>query len=89
MALEKITFTIVGEDEPAEGYIVEETIVNQVKYLLVADDDSDESDAYMLKEIALEGDDAVYEAVEDDVEFDAIAKVFSELLEDTDLITAE
>ena len=41
----------------------------------------------MLKDISTEGDtDAVYEFVEDEDELDALAKVFSELIEDADII---
>ena len=38
-----------------------------------------------MKETGAETEDAFYEFVEDDVEFEAIAKVFEELLEDVDL----
>lgn len=62
--------------------VEEQTQLNGVNYLLV----SEGEDAYILKEISVDGEESIYEMVEDDVEFDALAKIFSELLdEETDL----
>ena len=65
-------------------FVVEETQVSGIKYLLVCESDNEEEDseAYILKEVAVEGDEVVYEFVEDDVEFDAVAKLFEELVGD-------
>lgn len=65
-------------------FVVEETQLSGVKYLLVceSDDENEDSDAYILKEVSTDGDDSVYEFVEDDVEFDAVAKLFDELVGD-------
>ncbi|SDI67604.1 Protein of unknown function [Pseudobutyrivibrio sp. 49] len=65
-------------------FVVEETQLSGIKYLLVCESDNEEedSDAYILKEVSVEGDDVVYEFVEDDVEFDAVAKLFDELVGD-------
>ena len=65
-------------------FVVEETQLSGIKYLLVCESDNEEedSDAYILKEVSVEGDDVVYEFVEDDVEFDAVAKLFEELVGD-------
>ena len=65
-------------------FVVEETQVSGIKYLLVCESDNEEEDseAYILKEVSVEGDDVVYEFVEDDVEFDAVAKLFDELVGD-------
>ena len=65
-------------------FVVEETQLSGVKYLLVceSDDENEDSDAYILKEVSVEGEDVVYEFVEDDVEFDAVAKLFDELVGD-------
>lgn len=65
-------------------FVVEETQLSGVKYLLVceSDDENEDSDAYILKEVSAEGEDIVYEFVEDDVEFDAVAKLFEELVGD-------
>jgi len=65
-------------------FVVEETQLSGVKYLLVceSDDENEDSDAYILKEVSTDGDDIVYKFVEDDVEFDAVAKLFDELVGD-------
>ena len=69
-------------------YVVEETRINNVNYLLVMEDEGDEeeAEAYILKDISKEEDEeAVYEMVVEDSEIDYIGKVFSELLEDIDI----
>ena len=77
---EKIVF--IDEDgNEVEMYVVEETRINNVNYLLVTEDEGDEeeAEAYILKDVSKEEDEeAVYE-------IDYIGKVFSELLEDIDI----
>ncbi len=83
MANGKITMTSDGEE--LTFYIVEQTILGNINYLLVTDSEDEQAQAYIMKETGAETEDAFYEFVEDDVEFEAIAKVFEELLEDVDL----
>ncbi len=45
---------------------------------------SGDTDAFILKEVAADDTDSTYEVVEDDVEFEAVVKIFQELVEDTD-----
>ena len=84
---EKIVF--IDEDgNEVEMYVVEETRINNVNYLLVTEDEGDEeeAEAYILKDISKEEDEeAVCEMVVEDSEIDYIGKVFSELLEDIDI----
>ena len=88
---EKIIF--VDEDgNEIEMYVIEETRINNVNYLLVTDDegDSEEAEAYILKDISNDEDEeAVYEIVDDESEVDYIGRVFSELLDDIDLTTED
>ena len=65
-------------------FVLEETQLSGIKYLLVCDseDENEDANASILKEITTEGDDVVYEFVEDDIEFDAVAKLFEELVGD-------
>ena len=88
---EKIIF--VDEDgNEIEMYVIEETRINNVNYLLVTDDegDSEEAEAYILKYISNDEDEeAVYEIVDDESEVDYIGRVFSELLEDIDITTED
>lgn len=74
------------DQEVVEFYVVEQTMIGNVNYLLVTDSDDEEAEAYIMKETATETEDAIYEFVEDDVELEAISKVFAEILEDTDFI---
>ena len=84
---EKIIF--VDEDgKEVEMYVIEETRINNVNYILVTDDEGDdeEATAYILKDISNEEDEeAVYEIVDDDSEIDYIGKIFSELLDGIDI----
>lgn len=85
--MEKITFTDPSTNEQVEFAIEEETTLNGTRYLLVSEGEDDgDCEAYILKEVSTKDDEIIYEMVEDDVEFSAIAKVFSELTdEDTNL----
>lgn len=86
--METVTFLDQNTKEEVSFVVEEETTVNGVKYLLVSEEAEDgDCDAYILKEIRTEEEEAFYQMVEDDVEFTAIAKVFSELAdEDTQLM---
>ena len=85
--MEKIIFVDPETNEEVEFAVEEETQVNGVRYLLVSVGMEDgDCDAYVLKEINTDEDEVLYEMVEDDVEFSALAKVFSELAdEDTEV----
>ena len=85
--MEKVKFTDPETQEVVEFVVEDETQLNGVKYLLVSEDAEDGTlDAYILKEIVNENDEVLYDVVEDEVEFMALAKVFAELVdEDTDV----
>ncbi len=73
--------------EVLELFVVEQARVNATDYILVTESEDDEAQAYILKDISgKESTEAVYEFVDDDNELEAIGKVFSELLEDTDIV---
>lgn len=77
--------TLFGtENEEITVYVLEETTINQQKYLLVTEEETGDSEAFILKEIAQDEQDCMYAPVEDDTEFEAIVKVFAELVEDAD-----
>ena len=82
---EKIIF--YTDTEEVEFYVIEQTRINDVNYILVADSMDDEAEALILKETVNEEDseDVVYSEIEDDVELEAIFKVFSEILDDIDI----
>lgn len=85
--MEKINFIDPDTNEVVEFAVEEETQLNGIKYLLVSDGiESGDSEA-ILKEITTQDEEVLYEMVDDDVEFAAIAKVFAELAdEETQLL---
>lgn len=83
--MEKVAFVDPDTKEEIEFFVVEETQMGGTKYLFVAEEEEDDCDAYILKEIAAEDDEVVYEMVEDETELAAIGKIFAELIEDADI----
>ena len=84
--MEKIEF-ITDDNEVVNFYILEETRINGVNYILVTDSEEDEdAEAFILQDTSsAQSMEASYEFIEDDNELEAVGKVFSELLEDIDL----
>ncbi|MCC8017163.1 MAG: DUF1292 domain-containing protein [Clostridiales bacterium] len=82
--MENIRFTDPDSGEEVLFYVLEQTCIGGVSYLLVTEDEEEDSYAYILKEIQTDGDEVIYAMVEDDVELGAITKVFAEMLEDVD-----
>lgn len=83
--MDKIKFTFDGTEE-VEFYVLEQTKVNGAAYILVTDSEEDDTECMILKDTS-DSDDAesVYVPVEDEVELQAVSKVFEELLEDVDI----
>lgn len=83
--MEKILFT----DDAGEStafYVLEQTTLGGINYLLVTETENGDSDAYILKELSLDDSGEVsYEMVEDEKTMKALASVFSELIEDVDI----
>ena len=86
--MEKLTF-VTEDQESVDFFIIEETRVNGINYLLVTeseDEEDEEAEAYILKDTSkAEDTEAVYEFVESEEELDAVSRIFAELLEDMDL----
>lgn len=84
--MEKITFTFEGENQAVEFFVLEQTKLGGVTYILVTDSEEDDAECLILKDLSkVEEDESVYEVVEDDTELLAVSKVFEELLEDVDI----
>ncbi len=83
--MEKIIFRDSENQDELEVYVLEQTCINGITYLLVTEEEEEDSVAYILKEILTENDEVVYAMVEDDVEMNAISKVFAEMLDDVDI----
>lgn len=74
--------------ESVDFFVLEETRINGMNYLLVTDaaDDDEEGECYILKDLSKrEESEALYEFVEDDNEIDYLFKIFSELLDGADV----
>lgn len=81
--MDKVVFFDEKSAEYAEFYVLEQTKINNVDYLLVTEDEEGDSQALILKDTSEPGDtDAVYYIVEETEELQAVAKVFAELLKD-------
>ncbi|MBQ8041393.1 MAG: DUF1292 domain-containing protein, partial [Lachnospiraceae bacterium] len=74
-----------GENgEEIEFEVIETTRLGGVDYYLVCDTEDKES-AYILKDVSdVDEETSVYEFVEDDKEYDAIAAIFEEIVDDVD-----
>ena len=84
--MERITFTL-NTGEVVDFAVLEETKLSGTNYLLVTESEDEEvdTDAYILKEIAEDEEQVLYEMVEDDRELEYVSKIFAELLEDVDI----
>ena len=84
--MEKITFVQNDTGEGTDFFVLEETRLNGIDYILVADSEEEDAEAMTLKELSADGSqEAVYEVVEDDRELEAVMSVFEQLLEDVDI----
>lgn len=83
---EKITLQ-TDDGEAVDFYVLEETRINGMNYLMVTDaQDEEDGECYVLKDVSGSGDrEAVYEFVENDDELDYLYRIFTELLEDADV----
>ena len=87
--MEKVEFES-KEGDVLSFFVIDETTLNNTRYLLVSEQDPDtseeEGEATILKCVASDEEEETYEFVEDDAEWDALLSVFQELLSDTDII---
>ncbi len=78
---------IADTGEEINFFVIEQTRVNGMNYLLVTESEDDEAEAYILKDTSADEDaDAVYEFVENDEELNSLAQIFSELIEDAEIV---
>ena len=86
--LRTVPFT-TEDGEEIDMYVLEETTLQGVHYILVTEDlsdDSEEAVVTIMKEEKQQDEDelAVYNIVENEDELQAVAKIFAELMEDVD-----
>lgn len=83
--MDKILF-MAEDGEQVEFYVLEQTRIGGLDYILVTDTEEDDGEALILKDVSNSGDaEALYVIVEDDKEIEAVAAVFGNMLEDVDL----
>ena len=84
--LEKITFNPNGE-EPVDFFVLEQTRISGVDYILVTDFEEGDGEALILKDMSGQDEpESVYAIVDDDEELKAVAGVFEDLLEDVKFV---
>ena len=84
--MDKITFNPEGE-APVDFYVLEQTKIGGINYILVTDFEEGDGEALILKDLS--GEDAaesVYAIVSEDEELDAVAKVFENMLDDVESV---
>ena len=86
MSKEKENIIVLsGEDGDIEVEVIDQTVIDGITYLLVADvvnDDEDEGDCYILKDVSVgDSEEANYEVVPND-EADGIFDTFEKMLKD-------
>lgn len=84
--MEKITFVPEGQGEAVEFYVLEETRIAGVDYILVTDSEEEDAECLILKDMS-EADDeeGVYVIVEDETELDSVLSVFEKMLDDVEI----
>ena len=87
--MEKISFTPDNEEEPIEFFVVEQTRIAGKSDLLVTDKEEGDAQALIGRDMSEEENpDSLYEIVSDDRELAAVSGVFSDMLDDVDIIAA-
>ena len=80
--MEKIVFK-ADKENPVEFFILEQTTVSGVNYILVTDKEEGDSEALILKDVSKsEDEEALYEIVSDETELNALADSFESLMDD-------
>ena len=84
--MEKISFA-GNNGDAIEFFVIEKTTLGGVDYMLVTESESEDGDAYVLKDLSKSGDsEGIYEIVDDEDELQAVGQVFGALLEDIDIL---
>ena len=83
--MEKISF-LSDDGENIEFYVLEQTTVGGVNYILVTDSEEDDGEALILKDLSNPSEEeANYEIVSDEEELSSVGKIFEQLLEGVEL----
>ncbi len=84
--MDKLTFT-PQDGDGVDFYVLEQTRIGGVDYLLVTESEEGDGEALILRDISrTEEKEAVYEIVEDDETLNAVAAVFEKIMDDVDIV---
>ena len=84
--MDKITFNPGGE-EAVDFYVLEETKIGGINYILVTDFEEGDGEALILKDLSKQDEpESVFAIVDDEKELEAVAKIFEELLDDVKFV---
>lgn len=96
--MERVKFQVPDSDETVEFYCIEQTKINGIVYLLVTEEEEEDCEAFILKEVSAKQnekeensfneiymEDIVYEIVESEDELEYVSKIFTSILEDVDI----
>ena len=82
---EKIVFN-PGQEDSESFYVLEQTRLGGVNYLLVADTAEGDGEAFIMKDLSGDGEEeGIFQMVSDEEELAAVAGVFENMLEDVEL----
>ena len=85
--MDKVVFQAPQNGEAVEFYVVEQTKINGIDYLLVTEEEDGDCDAYILKEVLQEENDEVtYELVESEEELEYMSRMLDHILKEVDFI---
>lgn len=84
--MDKLTFT-PEDGDPVDFYVLEQTRIGGLDYLLVTESEEGDGEALILRDISrTEEKEAVYEIVDDDETLNAVAAVFEKIMDDVDIV---
>lgn len=84
--MEKVHFTDPKSGGETDFFVLEQTKIGGVSYILVTEQEEGDCEALILKDVSGEEDqEALYEIVESAEELGLIAGIFEELLEDVEI----
>jgi len=84
--MDKITFNPGGE-EPVDFYVLEQTRIGGVNYILVTDFEEGDGEALILKDMSEpDSPESLFAIVDDEKELNAVAAIFEELLDDVEFV---
>ncbi len=85
--MEKIVFSPEeAGGEEVSFYVLEQTRIGGINYILVTDTEDGDGDALILKDLSADTEaESVYSIVEDEQELSAVADVFSSMMDDITL----